>query len=132
MANNSLALYSVSLTDTKEVKLIRKISLNGHRSNVRVLAFSSDNLALYTGGSESVKMWNRKTLQCIRTVETSNPVQCLCVVPGDRHVLVGLEDGKLLVIDIAAGETIETISAHTKDLKSIYMLPDEVKNIILY
>lgn len=131
MANNSLALYSVSLTDTKEVKLIRKISLNGHRSNVKVLAFSSDNLAIYTGGSESVKMWNRKTLHCIRTVETPNPVQCLCVVPGDRHVLVGLEDGKLLVIDIAAGETIETISAHTKDLKSIYMLPDEVRKILI-
>lgn len=130
LADNSLALYSVSLTDSKEVKLIRKIFLHGHRSNVKVLAFSSDNLAIYTGGSESVKMWNRKTLNCIRTVDTSSPVQCLCVVPGDRHVLAGLEDGHLLVIDIAAGEIIETISAHLKDLKSIYMLPDEVKKYI--
>jgi len=127
LADNTLALYSVSLTDSKEVKLIRKISLNGHRSNVKVLSFSSDNLALFTGGSESVKMWNRKTLNCIRTVETISPVQCLCVVPGDRHILAGLENGNLLVIDIAAGDIIENITAHLKDMKSIYMLPDEVR-----
>lgn len=132
MANNSLALYSVSLTDSKEVKQIRQISLYGHRSNVKVSAFSSDNLAIFTGGSESVKMWNRKTLNCIRTVETSSPVQCLCVVPGDRHVLAGLEDGHLLVIDIAAGDIIERISAHLKHLKSINMLPDQVKILSLY
>lgn len=128
MADNTLALYSVSLTDSKEVKLTRKVSLNGHRSNVKVLSFSSDNLAIFTGGSESVKMWNRKTLNCIRTVETTSPVHCLCVVPGDRHILAGLENGHLLVVDIAAGEIIESIPAHSKDLKSIYMLPDEVKN----
>lgn len=113
--------------DNKETKLIRKISLNGHRSNVSVLSFSSDNLAVFTGGSESVKMWNRKTLNCIRTVETTSHVQCLCVIPGDRHILAGLESGHLLVIDIAGGEIIESIPAHSKDLKSIYMLPDEVK-----
>lgn len=126
MANNTLAFYSLSLAVGREVKLIRKISLHGHRSNVRVLSFSSDNLAMFTGGSESIKMWSRKTLNCIRTVETSSAVQCLCVLPGDRHILAGLEDGKLLVIDIAAGDIIESISAHQKDLKSIYMLPDEV------
>jgi U3 small nucleolar RNA-associated protein 12 len=132
MADNTLAFYSVSLAVGKEVKLIRKISLHGHRSNVRVLAFSSDNLAIFTGGSESVKMWNKKTLNCIRTVETSSAVQCLCVLPGDRHILAGLEDGKLLVIDIAAGDIIESISAHLKDLKSIYMLPDEVKIKLIF
>jgi len=132
MADNTLAFYSVSLAVGKEVKRIRKISLHGHRSNVRVLAFSSDNLAVFTGGSESVKMWNKKSLNCIRTVETLSPVQCLCVVPGDRHILAGLDDGKLLVIDIAAGDIIESISAHLKDLKSIYMLPDEVKIIFIF
>ncbi|XP_050542858.1 WD repeat-containing protein 3 [Daktulosphaira vitifoliae] len=126
LANNSIVLYSVPLKDSKEVKLIRQISLNGHRSNVKVLAFSSDNLAIFTGGSDSIKMWNRKTLNCIRTVKTSNAVQCMCIVSGDRHVLAGLDDGNLLVIDIAAGDIIEQIAAHTKDTKSIYLLPDEL------
>lgn len=119
-------LYSVPLKDSKEVKLLRKISLNGHRSNVKVLAFSSDNLAIFSGGSDSLKMWNRKTLNCIRTVKTNNAIQCMCIVPGDRHVLAGLDDGNLLVIDIAAGDIIEQIAAHTKEAKSIYLLPDEV------
>lgn len=131
MADNSLALYGMSL-DKKEVKLNRKICLQGHRSSVKALAFSTDNLAIFTAGIESVKMWNRKSLNCIRTVETPSCAQCICVVSGDRHVLVGLENGQLLVIDIAAGEIIESISAHSTDLKSIYMLPDEVRYIIIF
>lgn len=126
MNNNTLALYSMSLADKNELKLIRKISLNGHRSSVKAVSFSSDNLAIFTGGSDSVKMWNRETLNCIRTVETPFPVHCLCVVPGDRHILAGLSNGHMLIIDIASGEVIETIHAHSADFTTIYMLPDEV------
>ncbi|XP_050431999.1 WD repeat-containing protein 3 [Adelges cooleyi] len=126
LANNTLILYSIPLNESKEVKLVRKISLHGHRSYAKVVTFSSDNLAIFTGGADSVKMWNRKSLNCIRTVNTTSPVQCMCVVPGDRHVLAGLEDGNLLVIDIAAGDVVEVIPAHTKDIKSIYLLPDEL------
>jgi len=126
MADNTLALYSVSLTDSKEVKLIRKISLQGHRTNVNVLAFSSDNLAIFTGGSDSVKMWNRMTLNCIRTIDMPDPILCLCVFTDNRYILTGLQNGNVLIIDIAAGDIEETISAHSKDVKSIFILPDEV------
>lgn len=131
LENNSLALYTISLIDNKEVKLNRNISLHGHRSNVKSLSFSTDNLAIFTGGLESVKMWNRKSLDCIRTVNTPNLVQCLCVVSGDRHVLTGLKNGLLLVIDIIAGEIVESISAHKSDVKSIYMLTDEVNSYFI-
>lgn len=127
LANNSLALYHVSLTDSKDIKLIGKISKNGHRFNVKVVSFSTDNLIIFTGGMESLKIWNRKTLNCIRTVDTISPVLCLCVVPGDKYILAGLENGHLLIIDISAGEILESIIASQKDLRSIYMLPDNVK-----
>jgi len=116
----------VSLTDSKEVKLLRKISLQGHRTNVNVLTFSSDNLAIFSGGSDSVKMWNRKTLNCIRTIDMPSSVQCLCIFTDNRHILVGLENGHVLIINFAAGNVEETIFAHSKDIKSICMLPDEV------
>lgn len=131
LENNSLALYNISLTEKKEVKLMRNIALHGHRSNVKALSFSTDNLAIFTAGAESVKMWNRKSLDCIRTVTTPNFVQCLCVVSGDRHILTGLKNGLLLIIDIIASEVVETISAHKSDIKSIYMLTDEVNSYFI-
>lgn len=131
MANNSLALFSVSLSD-KKVKLIRKISHHGHRTNVNVLAFTLDNLTIFTGSSDSVKMWNRKTLNCIGTVDMPNSVHCLCVFPDNRYILAGLENGCVLIIDIAAGNINETISAHSKDLKSIFVLPNEVEKKIFF
>lgn len=53
-------------------------------------------------------------------------VQSLVFVPGDRHVLAGLNDGRLLIIDIAAGDVLEEIPAHAKDLRSITLTPDLV------
>lgn len=47
-------------------------------------------------------------------------------VPGDRHILVGLKDGKLLIIDIAAGDVLEEIPAHAQELWSICLQHDLV------
>ncbi|RZC43050.1 WD repeat-containing protein 3, partial [Asbolus verrucosus] len=46
-------------------------------------------------------------------------------VPGDRHVLVGLKNGTLLIIDIAAGDILEEIPAHSQELWSICLQPDQ-------
>lgn len=127
LANNSVVLYNVSLTGSKDINQIGKISQNGHRFNVKVVLFSSDNLIIFTGSLESVKMWSRKTLNCLRTVDTPSAVICLCVVPGDKHILAGLENGQLLIIDTSSGAILESITASPKDLRSIYMLPDNVK-----
>lgn len=47
-------------------------------------------------------------------------------VPGDRHVLAGLKNGTLLIIDIAAGDVLEEIPAHKEELWSICLQPDLV------
>lgn len=71
LANNSLDLYTLSTTikDT-EPTCLRSISNQGHRSEVRAVAFSSDNLAVVSGSAESIKMWNRPTQSCLRTIYT--------------------------------------------------------------
>jgi len=48
-------------------------------------------------------------------------------VPGDRHLIVGLKDGKMLIIDIASGDILEEVAAHSKELWSVTLLPDLVK-----
>lgn len=47
-------------------------------------------------------------------------------VPGDRHLIVGLKDGKMLIIDIASGDILEEVSAHSKELWSVTLFPDLV------
>lgn len=58
--NNSVELYSLDIEEkTPEVKLLRSIMAHGHRTDVRAVCFSSDNLAFATVSGDSVKLWNR-------------------------------------------------------------------------
>ncbi|KAG8269233.1 Dip2/Utp12 protein [Homalodisca vitripennis] len=127
--NNTIELYTLDVSNTNnvahaEVTFLRSISTHGHHSEVRSVAFSSDNLAIVSGSGDQVKMWNRPSLACLHTVDTSY-VLSVMFVPGDRHVLAGCKDGQLLIIDIAVGDILENIPAHTSELWSICHLPDQ-------
>ncbi|XP_043273092.1 WD repeat-containing protein 3 [Venturia canescens] len=122
--NNTLELHSIILKDKdREAEVLRTISAQGHRTDVRAICFSSDNLAFATASGESVKLWNRPSLTCLRTVECGYALTAT-FVPGDRHLIVGLKDGKMLIIDIASGDVLEEIPAHTKELWSVILTPD--------
>ncbi|XP_034249502.1 WD repeat-containing protein 3 [Thrips palmi] len=123
--NNRLELHSMSLSaKTTPPHSLRVIENQGHHSEVRNVAFSSDGLAIISGSSEALKIWNRPSLACLRTIKTDY-ILSACFVPGDRHVLLGMKDGKLLIVDIAAGDILEEIEAHSKELWSISVLPDK-------
>lgn len=71
LSNNSIDLYTISTTiKDSEPVCLRSIANQGHRSEVRAVAFSSDNLAVVSGSAESVKLWNRPTQSCLRTIHT--------------------------------------------------------------
>jgi len=72
---------------------------------------------------------SRPSLACLRTV-TTGYVLSACFVPGDRHVMVGLKNGHMLIVDIASGDVLEDIAAHDKELWSICLLPDQVLFIV--
>lgn len=124
-ANNLVRLYSLIDINQKnvEAQLVRSISQPGHHTECRAVCFSSDNLAIASGSADSLKLWNRSSLACLRTVETGYALS-LCFVPGDRHVLLGDKNGSLLIVDIVIGDIIETIPAHSKELWSVSLLPD--------
>lgn len=122
--NNSVELHSSTITETDiETKLLRSLTNYGHRTDVRAICFSSDNLALATASGDSVKLWNRPSLACLRTVDCGYALTA-CFAPGDRHLMVGLKDGKMLIIDIASGDILEEIPAHSKELWSVTLYPD--------
>lgn len=71
LANNTVELYTISTTiKGSDAKCLRSIVQQGHHSEVRAVNFSSDNLAIVSGSAESVKLWNRPTQTCLRTIET--------------------------------------------------------------
>ena len=124
-ANNLIRMYSLlDITQKRpEAQLIRSVSQQGHHTECRSVCFSSDNLAVASGSADSLKLWNRSSLACLRTVE-SQYILSSCFVPGDRHVLLGAKSGSLIIVDIVIGEIIETIPAHEKELWSVSLLPD--------
>ncbi|XP_039277698.1 WD repeat-containing protein 3 isoform X2 [Nilaparvata lugens] len=126
LRNNSIELYSIQMQPktAAEPECLRRIVTQGHRSEVRCVAFSSDNLALVSGSAETLKMWNRPSLACLRTVESGYALS-VSFVPGDRHALVGTKQGNLQIIDIASGDLLEDIPAHTSELWTITLLPDQ-------
>ena len=81
-ANNLVRMYSLDIHEKHpEHKLVRSITQQGHHSECRSVCFSSDNLAIASGSGESLKLWNRSSLACLRTVETEY-ILSTCFVPG--------------------------------------------------
>ncbi|XP_040428462.1 WD repeat-containing protein 3 [Cygnus olor] len=125
LQNNIIELYVLNLSaQVPQAVRASKISIGGHRSDVRTLAFSSDNIAILSASAESVKIWNRSTLQCIRTMDCEYAL-CSFFVPGDRQVIVGTKTGKLQLYDLASGSLMETLNAHDGAVWSIALSPDQ-------
>lgn len=55
----------------------------------------------------------------------------MCFVPGDRHALVGMKDGRLLVVDLSAGDVLEEVNAHSSEVSGVTILQDQVSPFML-
>ncbi|KAF4533428.1 hypothetical protein B566_EDAN001153, partial [Ephemera danica] len=119
---NMVEMYSLERA-SKEVKILQALHQNGHRSHINSMSFSSDNLALATGSSDSVRVWNMFSRTCIRTFNTV-AVKALCFTPGDRHLLIG-GDKILVVLDITNLAIAEEIQAHESEIWSISVYPNQ-------
>jgi U3 small nucleolar RNA-associated protein 12 len=123
---NKMELFSVEPKNASpEFKLLRSLDKCGHRSDVRAVCISSDSLAVATGSGESVKMWNRTSQSCLRSIDTGY-VTSLTFVPGDRHLLAGLKSGSILILDIGTAEILEEVAAHQSEVWDICITPDSV------
>lgn len=58
----------------------------GHRNDVRALAISSDDLLIASVANGEVKVWNRRTGKCVRTISETGYGLCCTWLPGDKHV----------------------------------------------
>lgn len=70
LSNNSVELYSVNMSQNLESRRLRTIANHGHRTDIRTVSFSSDNLAVVSGSGEGIKLWNRPSQTCLRSIPT--------------------------------------------------------------
>ena len=78
---------------------VKDFSHLGHRTPVRTISLSSDDSVFLTGSSESVKVWNTETSECIRTFESTYCTSSL-FLPKDKYILVGDKEGNLTMYSI--------------------------------
>ncbi|KAI0091918.1 WD40 repeat-like protein [Irpex rosettiformis] len=128
LANNALEVYTVpqpskSKSDVPEAMRSLSLDLPGHRADVRSLCLSSDDVLLASAASGSLKIWNMKTLACIRTMECGYAI-CSAFLPGDRQVAVGTKTGEILLYDVASASLVETVKAHTATVWSLHVRAD--------
>lgn len=123
--NNTVEGYSLNPEEKKpEPQSFANVCLPSHRSDVRTLCFSSDNTTVLSGSGDSVKIWNRSTQHCIRTMKSGYAL-CSAFVTGERHCIVGTKTGKLELFDIASGTMLESIDAHDDAVWSIAITPNK-------
>ncbi|XP_055727776.1 WD repeat-containing protein 3 isoform X2 [Salvelinus fontinalis] len=125
LQNNTVETYSLKTSDKNPTGTkTSRLTLGGHRTDARTLAFSSDNIAVLSASGDTVKVWNRSTLQVIRTMACDYAL-CSLFVPGDRQIILGTKSGKIQIFDLASGTLLETVDAHNGVLWSLCLSPDQ-------
>ncbi|KAH7030969.1 WD40 repeat-like protein [Microdochium trichocladiopsis] len=130
--NNQLELYSMPLKErnsrSKQEEMpdytrALAVELPGHRADIRSLALSSDDRMLASASNGSLKIWNVRTQNCIRTFECGYAL-CCAFLPGDKVVVVGTKGGELELFDVASAVLLDSVAAHDNAIWSLQVHPD--------
>ena len=130
--NNQLEYYTVPSKEKSERKskddipdYTRSLSveLPGHRTDIRALSLSSDDKMLASASNGTLKIWNIKTQNCIRTFDCGYAL-CCAFLPGDKVVVVGTKNGELQLFDVASASLLDSVEAHEGAVWSLGIHPD--------
>lgn len=130
LQNNQIEVYLVEvlkqMNATEQPTILYTLSTQGHRTDVRTLAFSSDATAFVTGSGDAMKVWNRMSLSCIRSFVCDYALASL-FLSDDTHVLLGTKSGKVQLFNINVSGMMENVQAHELDqaVWSLAMQPDK-------
>ena len=130
--NNQVELYNITSKPREKVSKSDEppdydrpfsVEMPGHRTDVRSLALSSDDRMLASACNGSLKVWNLRTQNCIRTLDCGYAL-CASFLPGDKIVVVGNKNGELELFDIASSTMIEIVKAHEGPIWTLHVHPD--------
>ena len=130
--NNELDLYNIPIRlkdkfskadELGDYNRALSIDLPGHRTDVRCVSLSSDGRMLASASNGSLKIWNFRTQNCIRTLDCGYAL-CVSFLPGDKIVVVGNRKGAIEIFDIASSTLLETVNAHNGPIWTLHVHPD--------
>ncbi|MEQ2170745.1 hypothetical protein GOODEAATRI_003495 [Goodea atripinnis] len=111
LQNNTVETYSLKTSDRNPTaNKTARLTLGGHRTDVRTLAFSSDSLAVLSASGDTVKV--------IRTMACEYAL-CSLFVPGDRQIILGTKGHHREVWCLAISPNGDHLvsSSHDKSLR---------------
>ncbi|CAF0914831.1 unnamed protein product [Rotaria sordida] len=111
--NNKIDIHSLNIQD-KTIEQLPSIEKSAHRTEVRCLAFSSDDMLIASGSGESLKIWNRHSCESIRTIPCDYALCCM-FLPGDHSVLIGCKNGSLQIASLDSASIIEIVQGHEEN-----------------
>lgn len=116
--NNSLETYTIDSTPSNAnvaaaaYSRTLSVDLAGHRTDVRGLSVSSDDKLVASAANGSVKVWNMRTGNCLRTFDEAGYALCTSFLPGDGLIVCGTKSGHIELFDVASSTLIDSIEAH--------------------
>lgn len=132
LTNNSIESYSIAAplssklnksAGPAEYNRLYSVELAGHRTDIRALSVSSDDRMVASASNGSLKVWNIRTSNCIRTFECGYAL-CTSFLPGDALIIVGTKTGELELYDVASSSLIEKVDAHEGSVWSLHVGSD--------
>ncbi len=76
---------------------------------------------LETGG-ETLHIWDAATGKLLKTV-ASEKMNCVTFLAGDKQVITGRHDGRLVVWDVASGKNVREWQGHKRAVRAVMVVP---------
>jgi WD40 repeat protein len=92
--------------------------------SVRAFVFSRDGGTLYSVGGKDLRSWDVASGAELHEPLALGAPSAAALVPGGRQLAVGLDDGRVLLIDTATFAVARTIAAHRNKVVSLGFLAD--------
>lgn len=121
-SNNILEIWDIQKNDFESVK-VASIDGQGHRSDVRSVALSSDDALCISTSNAGAKVWNPRKGLCIGSIDSGYGL-CSLFAPGNKYGIVGTKEGTLEILDIGSCSRVECVEAHDGPVWSICLRPD--------
>ena len=104
-----------------EKKLSR--TLTGHTQEVTSVVFTKDRL-ITAGRDKSIRFWNLKTSELVKTIETSSEINGMATSPDGKLLATANSDKTIRLVDTESASITQTLSGHDGEVFAVRFAPD--------